>query len=237
MKNNIFNFRRFGKYFVSDIRTCSANFGLSLLVTCLSATLIVYALSIFGKLIISHIWEGPGLTIRLAAFLVMFVVIIINGPSKCYGRISEKKYGSFWLTLPASKLEKFLSMILLSAIIIPIAASALFLGIDAIICALDQSCGQSVAQNLGTIASNVINFNISESIGEQIHRSARLPMAICRRFHRNDSSVPAWSFGIQEKQGSKDYPCMDYHKYGRQYSCNAFHGHMGQESYGDHTDS
>lgn len=168
MKNNIFNFRRFGKYFVSDIRTCSANFGLSLLVTCLSATLIVYALSIFGKLIISHIWEGPGLTIRLAAFLVMFVVIIINGPSKCYGRISEKKYGSFWLTLPASKLEKFLSMILLSAIIIPIAASALFLGIDAIICALDQSCGQSVAQNLGTIASNVINFNISESIGEQI---------------------------------------------------------------------
>ena len=29
--NDIFNFRRFGKYFASDLRTCWANYGLSLL--------------------------------------------------------------------------------------------------------------------------------------------------------------------------------------------------------------
>ena len=30
--NDIFNFQRFGKYFASDLRTCAANYGLSLLV-------------------------------------------------------------------------------------------------------------------------------------------------------------------------------------------------------------
>ena len=30
--NDIFNFRRFGKYFSSDFKTCRANYGLSLIV-------------------------------------------------------------------------------------------------------------------------------------------------------------------------------------------------------------
>ena len=44
MKNNIFNFRRFGKYFTSDIRTCTANYGLSLLTMAVLTPIATYAL-------------------------------------------------------------------------------------------------------------------------------------------------------------------------------------------------
>ena len=44
MKNDIFNFRRFGKYFASDIRTCAANYGLSLLTISLLSPLVLYVI-------------------------------------------------------------------------------------------------------------------------------------------------------------------------------------------------
>ena len=168
MKNDIFNFRRFGKYFASDIRTCSANFGLSLLVTCLTSTLALYALCVIFNLLINHSWSGPELPLRLTAFLIMFFVIILTGPGKCFGRITEKQYGSFWLTLPASKLEKVLSMVLISAVIIPVSSAAIFLGIDALTCWMDHTCGDSVASNFRDIASQIINFEVYESVDDSI---------------------------------------------------------------------
>ena len=168
MKNDIFNFRRFGKYFVSDIKTCYANFGLSLIVSCLSATLLVYALTVFFNLMTAHAWMGPESAIRLAALIIMFFVIVINSPSKCYGNITDKQYGSFWLTLPASRLEKFVSMVLISAVIIPVVSLATFLGIDALTCWIDPTCGQSVASSIGHVASQIVSFDISEAISDEI---------------------------------------------------------------------
>lgn len=168
MKNDIFNFRRFGRYFVSDIKTCYANFGLSLIVSCLSATLLVYALTVFFNLMTAHAWMGPTSAIRLAALIIMFFVIVINGPSKCYGNITDKQYGSFWLTLPASRLEKFVSMVLISAVIIPVVSLATFLGIDALTCWIDPTCGQSVASSIGHVASQIVSFDISEAISDEI---------------------------------------------------------------------
>lgn len=164
MKNDIFDIRRFGKYFISDIKTCIADFGLSLAVTCLSATLVVYALTVITNLMFTHGWSGPGLAVRLTAFLVIFFVIIINAPGKCYGNITDKQYGSFWLTLPASRMEKFVSMTLISCIIIPVTSAALFLGIDALTCCIDHTCGQSVAANVSHIASQIISFDISAEL-------------------------------------------------------------------------
>lgn len=168
MKNDIFNFRRFGRYFVSDIKTCYANFGLSLIVSCLSATLLVYALTVFFNLMTAHAWIGPASAIRLAALIIMFFVIVINSPSKCYGNITDKQYGSFWLTLPASRLEKFVSMVLISAVIIPVVSLATFLGIDALTCWIDPTCGQSVASSIGHVASQIVSFDISEAISDEI---------------------------------------------------------------------
>ena len=52
MKNNdIFTFRRFGKYFASDLRSCSANYGLSLLTISLLTPLATYAIFLIFSII------------------------------------------------------------------------------------------------------------------------------------------------------------------------------------------
>lgn len=173
MKNDIFNFRRFGKYFSSDLRTCSANFGLTLV----SLALIVLFISYFGtiamNLVFNRTWEGPELSLRVTEFIVTFFATLILAPSKCYGKITEKQYGSFWLTLPASRLEKFTSMAVITAIIIPLTSAILYLCLDTVICALDPTCGDSIIASIGNLTSRLTEIKVSGAIdGELIPESA-----------------------------------------------------------------
>lgn len=144
MKNDIFNFRRFGKYFATDIRTCWANYGLSLLTISLIVPTVLYIVLTAFNLLLTSGWEGPDMGIRVFAFCVAMFCIIVTMPVKCYGKITEKQYGSFWLTLPASRLEKFISMFLMTCIIVPVTGIAIYLGMDALICALDHTCGNNL---------------------------------------------------------------------------------------------
>ena len=141
----IFNFKRFGKYFGSDIKTCWANFGLSLLTISVLFPVVVYIITSAFYVILTNEWSGPGSELRLGIFAVAMICIVVTMPVKCYGKITDKQYGSFWLTLPASRLEKFLSMVILTCILVPLAGAAMSLGIDAVICGLDHTCGSSIA--------------------------------------------------------------------------------------------
>ncbi len=144
MKNDIFNFRRFGKYFLTDLKTCWANYGLSLLTLSLLLPLVTYIVSTAFSLILRSSWNGPDLGLRVAVAATAMICLVVTMPVKCYGKITEKKYGSFWLTLPASRLEKFISMILLTCIIAPVSGVLLYSGMDTLICAFDHTCGQSI---------------------------------------------------------------------------------------------
>lgn len=170
MKNDIFNFRRFGKYFASDISTCVANYGLSLMTISILFPVGTYTLSIIFNLLLGAIWEGPGMGLRFFVFAIAMFCMVVTMPVKCYGRITEKQYGSFWITLPASRLEKFLSMIIMTCIIAPVLGTAVYLGTDAIICALDNTCGRSLVtgglelfRNMGDLMDITLNF-VNESI-------------------------------------------------------------------------
>ena len=161
MKNDIFNFRRFGKYFTSDLRTCVANYGLSLLTMAVLTPIATYALISGFSYLMGGSWEGPQIPTRAFIFFMMVVCLVVTMPVKCYGKLTEKQYGSFWLTLPASRLEKFISMIIITCIIAPIAGFGIYLGIDAIICAIDPTCGE------GLMATGINYFrNASEFIDE-----------------------------------------------------------------------
>ena len=144
MKNDIFNFRRFGKYFATDFRTCWANYGLSLLTISLLSPLVLYVIIVTINQIMHNTWDGPDIGLRVFAFAVAMICMVVTMPVKCYGKITEKQYGSFWLTLPASRLEKFISMILMTCIIVPVSGALLYLGLDALICAFDHTCGQNL---------------------------------------------------------------------------------------------
>ena len=142
--NDIFNFRRFGRYFISDFKTCTANYGLSLITISLLSLIALYVFTVGINLIFDGAWEGPYIGFRLFTFLIVMFCIVVTMPVKCYGKITEKQYGSTWLMIPASKLEKFLSMLIFTIIIAPVTGAALFLGLDALICVIDPTCGQSL---------------------------------------------------------------------------------------------
>ena len=62
-------------------------------------------------------------------------------------------------------MEKFLSMVMLSCIIVPLTGAVLSLGIDALICALDHTCGNSIVRegldwirNLGETKEITLNL-------------------------------------------------------------------------------
>ena len=149
---DIFNIRRFGKYFVSDLRGAAANFGLSLVLLACSG-IIVYLFMGFFSLITSGTWDGSGMAIRCATLAISYVVLMISMPPKCYGHLTDKRAGSAWLMIPASALEKYLSMVLITIVVIPAIFIGLHCGLDAILCAIDPNCGDSFFTILGTIPS------------------------------------------------------------------------------------
>ena len=165
MKTDIFNFRRFGRYFASDIKTCWANFGLSLLTISLLFPVIIYVITGAINFLASSTWDGPDTGLRFFVFCMAVLCMVITMPVKCYGKITEKQYGSFWLTLPASRLEKFISMIVMTCIIVPFLGVAIYLGMDAVICAFDPTCGNNLLasgigflKNLGDMQDLTLNF-------------------------------------------------------------------------------
>ena len=163
--NDIFNFRRFGRYFTSDFRTLIANYGLSLLTISILTPIATYVLISGFKYLMGGSWEGPEVPVRTTIFIMMMVCLIVTMPVKCYGRLTEKQYGSFWLTLPASRLEKFLSMFIMTCIIAPVTGFAIFLGIDAILCAIDPACGEGLMATAVNYFGNAQKF-INEIGGE-----------------------------------------------------------------------
>lgn len=179
MKNDIFNFRRFGKYFASDFRTCLANYGLSLITISILFQLALYAVSVGMNILLDHQWDGPDMGLRTFVCGIAMLCITVTMPVKCYGRLTEKQYGSFWLTLPASRLEKFISMILLTCIITPLAGGILFLGVDSIICALDPTCGKSLmagfcelVRNMGELTGEIDQIRLNLGIGVHVEAGA-----------------------------------------------------------------
>lgn len=141
---DIFNFNRFGKYFVSDLRTCASNYGLSLLTLAVLTPLALECITGVFNMILGLTWEGAGIGMRAGTFGVAMFCMIVTMPSKCYGRLTDKQYGSFWLMLPASRLEKFISMMLICCIVAPFISICMYLGIDAVLCAIDHTCGENI---------------------------------------------------------------------------------------------
>lgn len=168
--NDIFNFRRFGRYFTSDLSTCWSNYGLSLLTISILFPVGTYFLTNVFNLVLRSTWDGPDIGLRSFIFIVATICLVVTMPVKCYGKITEKQYGSFFLTLPASRLEKFVSMFLMTCIIVPVLGFTLHLGTDAIICALDHTCGKNLVagaaeliRNIGDMKELTMNF-VDESI-------------------------------------------------------------------------
>ena len=98
--------------------------------------------------------DGPSIWVRFGMAAVMITIFVMLFPSRAYGEITNKAKGSEWLMLPASRLEKFTSMMLISLIVIPLVYVVVYFLSDAFVCLLDKSCGDSL-----------MSFRINKEIG------------------------------------------------------------------------
>ena len=155
---DIFDFKRFGKYFVSDFKGCVANYGLSLITISMLLYLICYVVTVSFGLIMNEGWEGLGLGVRATLFVIAMITLVITMPVKCYGKITDKQAGSFFLTLPVSRLEKFISMLLMTIVVAPVIGTALYLGLDALVCLFDKTCGNNLVSEIQDLATIIMNL-------------------------------------------------------------------------------
>lgn len=122
--NNTFSFNRFFKTFVKDLNSAWHSYGTTMLIIVLIPT-------IFWLITISTI-QIPADGRRL--LLVHLVIIaMIFAPSRIYGNCNRKEKGIPFAMLPASKLEKFISMLAVCFIVCPICTVAATLLLDTLL--------------------------------------------------------------------------------------------------------
>lgn len=163
--NNNFNFARFGKYFVYDLKRQWKNIGMLMLIFALFP-IILYMLYMFFsalsdgglmKMFAGGEITGPELWVRFAVFGCVGTIFLMLFPSRAYGEITDKAKGAEWLMLPASRLEKFSSMTLITLIVIPLVFIIVYLFSDAVVCLFDRTCGDSL-----------ISFRINDMMSDEL---------------------------------------------------------------------
>lgn len=160
--DNTFKISRFGKYFVYDLKRQWKNIGMLMLIFSLFPIIFYMIYMFFAamfdgglmKLFSGMSIDGPSIWVRFGMAAVMITIFVMLFPSRAYGEITNKAKGSEWLMLPASRLEKFTSMMLISLVVIPLVYVVVYFLSDAFVCLLDKSCGDSL-----------MSFRINKEIG------------------------------------------------------------------------
>lgn len=143
MNNDVLNMNRFGRYLLTDIKNAIARYGVSLLVIA-TVSLTGYLLVGFFTMIVGTGWQSLPVAGRMFMMVISFIVLTMSAPAKIYGFITDKKEGSSFLMVPASSLEKTISMILVCCVVVPFTFFAVYLSLDQIVCLIDGKCGDSL---------------------------------------------------------------------------------------------
>ena len=144
MNNDVLNMNRFGRYLVTDIKNAIARYGISFLIMA-TISLTSYLLVGFFAAIVGAGWYSLEVAPRTVIMGITLIVLTITAPAKIFGFVTDKKEGSSFLMIPASSLEKTLSMIIVCCVIVPFAFFAVYMSLDQILCLIDSRCGDSIA--------------------------------------------------------------------------------------------
>ncbi len=147
MKSEVFSGHRFWSYFKYDFTQMwrnhvKASVGIGL------SGLILYVIVVGVSLIFSGSWDGPNLPSRIAVLFFAFVALELY-QTRTYGYLTDRRKGSAWLMTPASGFEKWLSMMLMTLIILPVLFVVVYLVTDVLVAAFDPTVGASIVSVLG----------------------------------------------------------------------------------------
>lgn len=172
---DFFDIRRFGNYLLYDLRNARNYFWVSLIVLGLLPIIGYVFAQLFCHLFTGG-WGGESLAIanQISMAGIALITLFISFPIKVYGKITEKRFGSDWIMIPASGFEKWLSMIIVTCVALPLCFGVLFFGSDALMSAVIPSYGQSL---FGRLAG----FN--DMIAESTDGILNMKLAPCLYFN------------------------------------------------------
>ena len=146
MTNEIFQGSRFWAYFKYDLTQMWRNHVKAAVGIGLSG-LIVYFVVVLFNLTFNGNWQGPGISGRFVTFFLASAALELYY-TRIYGYLTEKRKGSAWLMLPASTMEKWVSMLIMACIVLPVLFFCASFLVDGVLCALDPTLGKSMASVL-----------------------------------------------------------------------------------------
>ena len=130
--NNVFDFKRFWNYFLYDLRNAKNNYAISLLI-CGTMSILGFVFAQLLSIIFQrHFLEMPLVT-KFMLIGIAYLIVVFGAGAKIYGNLTEKRAGSNFLMIPASTLEKWLSMTLIACIVLPVILLGLQLASDALL--------------------------------------------------------------------------------------------------------
>lgn len=150
--SNFFNIRRAANFFVYDLKSAKNNFLLSLVICGLTPA-ICFAIAMVISLISKQNPAEFSSPVQFMSIFVGIVMAFVSFPAKQYGGLTEKRYGSDWLMLPASTFEKWLSIVLVSCVVFPVCLFALMLSCDWLLSVIFPSCYPNAIISSGLFAS------------------------------------------------------------------------------------
>ena len=140
--NEIFNFNRFWTYFKYDLKQMWRNHSKAAILIGGSSA-IFYVIWLLCSLVFTQHWSTPPIAARFIVFVVAFGILELY-QVRTYGFLTEKKAGSAWLMIPASKAEKYVSMLLITLIVIPLLFVAVYFLIDGFLSLVDPTVGKAL---------------------------------------------------------------------------------------------
>ncbi|MBQ3767023.1 MAG: hypothetical protein II874_09855 [Bacteroidales bacterium] len=140
--NEIFNFNRFWTYFKYDLKQMWRNHSKAAIMIG-GASAIFYVIWVLASLVFTQHWSSPVIYARVGVFILAFAILELY-MVRSYGYLTEKKAGSNWLMVPASKAEKFVSMLLMVCIVIPLLFFVVYFVIDGFLSLVDPTYGQAL---------------------------------------------------------------------------------------------
>ena len=143
MKNEVFSFKRFWTYFKYDLVQLYRRHAKAALLFAGSG-LILYVAWIAGSLVFDHCWSAPSIGARVVVAMLSAAALEFYY-AYLYGFVTDRRKGSSYLMIPASKTEKFVSILLNALIVVPVAFIAVQLGVDALLCLLDPTMEGTMA--------------------------------------------------------------------------------------------
>lgn len=140
---NIFDYKRFTKILSYDIMKSYQNYGVSFLIMVFMPLL--FSL-LYGALSIAFVgeWTMPGTGMRAFMCVMMVIALLFTYAPKVYGNITDKRYGSEYLMIPASTFEKYLSMALMAGIIVPFLFIFCHVLVDALVVLFGLATGDTL---------------------------------------------------------------------------------------------